>query len=96
MSRLEFAFPTAFRSFEDARPALERELDGLFPAGLLESRWETEALHLKGPGAAAIVTWEDGRLVGRGELKPPALFMREMIEEKVVGALRRAAGDPDV
>jgi hypothetical protein len=83
--------PTELGSMQEARSALEGELDGLFPGGLLERRWEGETLNLTGPGVEATVTMEEGQLVGRADLKPPASFMREMIEDKVVSALRRAA-----
>jgi hypothetical protein len=91
MSRETIEIPTTWSTMSEARPALDEAFDGLFPAGLLESRWEGDTLHLSGPGAKATVTLEGGKLVGQADLKPPASFMREMIEEKVVGALRRAA-----
>jgi len=91
MSQVKIEIPTEMGSMKEARPALERELTGLFPAGMLESHWESDTFHLTGPGVKATVTLEGGQLVGRADLKPPASFMREMIEEKVVSALRRAA-----
>ena len=91
MSQETIEIPTTWSSMAEARPALDQAFDGLFPGGLLESRWEGETLHLSGPGARATVTYENGQLVGRAELSPPASFMREMIEDKVIGALRQAA-----
>ncbi len=93
MSEVEIEVPTAMTSMAEARPALEAALEGLFPAGLLESRWQGETLHLSGPGVAATLELEAGRFVARARLEPPASFMRDAIVEKVTAALRRAAGD---
>ena len=94
MTEVEIEVPTEKASMAEARPALEAALEGLFPAGLLECRWEGETLHLSGPGAAATLELETGRFVGRARLEPPASFMRDAIVEKMTEALRRAAGDP--
>jgi hypothetical protein len=97
MSDVEIEVPTAKASMAEARPALEAALEGLFPEGLLESRWDGETLHLRGPGAAATLELEPGRFVGRARLEPPASFMRDAIVEKMTEALRRAAvGQGDV
>ena len=40
-------------------------------------------LHLSGPGAKGTVVLEDGRLVGRAHLGPPASMMRPIIEQKI-------------
>jgi hypothetical protein len=97
MSDVEIEVPTEKASMAEARPALEAALEGLFPEGLLESRWDGETLHLRGPGADATLELEPGRFVGRACLEPPASFMRDAIVEKMTEALRRAAvGQGDV
>ena len=93
MSELNVEVPTSRRRLSEVRPALDRALAGLLPAGMLTSRWEDETLHLSGPGAAATVTLEAGRLVGRARLEPPASLARGMIEEKLTALLRSVASD---
>ena len=75
----------------EIRPALDAFLQQEFPGGLLQRRWEGDTLHLSGPGAKGTVTLEANGLVGRAELAPPASLMRPMIEQKISGALKRAA-----
>ena len=60
---------------------------------MFQSRWEDETLHLTGPGATATVTVEEGNIVGRARLQPPASMMRGLIEEKMTGLLRSVAED---
>ena len=79
----------------DLRQPLERALAALFPAGLLESRWENDTLHLAGPGAVGSVALEEGRLVGRVRLEPPASLMRSVIEAKMTGLLEAVAAAED-
>lgn len=95
VQELSIEVPTAQQRLSDARPALDRALAELVPSGLLQSRWEDESLHLSGPGASATVTLEEGRLVGRARLEPPASMMRGMIEEKMTDLLRAAAAPGD-
>ncbi len=87
--RLEFA--TA-KSIEQVREALNSALQREFPGGLLQRRWEGDVLVLSGPGAKGSIVLEDGKLIGRAELAPPASLMRGMIEQKVGAALKDAAG----
>jgi hypothetical protein len=87
--RLEFA--TA-KSIEQVREALNTALQREFPGGLLQRRWEGDVLVLSGPGAKGSIVLEDGKLIGRAELAPPASLMRGMIEQKVGAALKDAAG----
>ncbi len=53
---------------------------------------EGDVLHLSGPGAEGTISFEPGKLVGRARLAPPASMMRPVIEQKVGGAMRTAAG----
>lgn len=84
--------PTAATSMEELRGRLDAALQGEFPGGMLQRRWNGETLELSGPGARGAVTFEGTRLVGRATLTPPASLMRGMIEQKVGAALRQAAG----
>ena len=88
---MKIEVPTEFTSLEEARETIDRGIAEMFPGGMLQSRWDGEALQLTGPGALATVTLEDGRLVARATLQPPASLMRGMIEEKVTDFLRRVA-----
>jgi hypothetical protein len=90
VSEVRIEVPTDRTSLAETREALDRALARLLP-GLLETRWEDETLHLSGPGAAGTVTLENGCLVGRARLDPPASLMRSMIEEKMTGLLRSVA-----
>lgn len=83
--------PTSASSMEELRPRLDAALQGQFPGGMLQRRWNGEVLELSGPGAKGAVTFEGSRLVGRASLGPPASLMRGMIEQKVGDALRQAA-----
>lgn len=91
MSELVIAVVTDKPSMDEIRPHLDRALHEHFPGGMLQRRWEGDVLHLSGPGAAGTVALEDGQLVGRARLAPPASLMRKLIEEKVSAALRRVA-----
>jgi len=90
MSELEIGFETPWTTMGEARPALDEALAEQFPGGMLQRRWEGDVLHLSGPGAAGAITLEDGRLVGRADLKPPASLMRPLIEQKIGAALKAA------
>jgi hypothetical protein len=91
MSEMRLEFATA-KSIEQVREALNTALQREFPGGLLQRRWEGDVLVLSGPGAKGSIVLEDGKLIGRAELAPPASLMRGMIEQKVGAALKDAAG----
>lgn len=92
MSDLLIEVPTVKASMAELRPALDAALQKQFPGGMLQRRWDGDVLHLTGPGAKGSIVLEPGRLVGRAELGPPANLMRPLIESKISGALREAAG----
>lgn len=92
MSDLRIEVETTKRSMEELRPALDAALHEAFPGGMLRRQWDGEVLRLSGPGALGSVVLADGRLVGVADLKPPASLMRPIIEQKISGALRKAAG----
>jgi hypothetical protein len=48
-------------------------------------------MHLSGPGAKATIAFEDGRLIGRAQLGPPASLMRPVIEQKITQVMKKAA-----
>ncbi|HEY0553392.1 MAG TPA: polyhydroxyalkanoic acid system family protein [Thermoanaerobaculia bacterium] len=91
MSDLTIQVDTAKSSMEDIRPALDAGLKEAFPGGMLKWRWEGDVMHLSGPGAAATIALEDGRLVGRAQLKAPAVLMKPVIEQKITGVMKKAA-----
>ena len=70
---------------------LDAALAKEFPGGMLRRNWAGETLELSGPGAKGTITFEDGKLVGRASLGPPASMMRGMIEQKIGTAMRTAA-----
>jgi hypothetical protein len=78
-------------SMEEMRPAIDAGLKEAFPGGMLKWRWEGEVLHLSGPGANGTLVLEEGRLVGRAQLGPPASLMRPIIEQKIRGVMQRVA-----
>lgn len=84
-------FPTDKRSIDEVRPTLDEALATSFPGGMMTSHWEGSILHLSGPGAEGTVQLEEGRLVGRAKLRPPASLMRPVIEKKMTEVLGRAA-----
>jgi Putative polyhydroxyalkanoic acid system protein (PHA_gran_rgn) len=83
MSDLTIEVVTTRSSMEEIRAAIDAGLKEAFPGGMLKWRWEGEVLHLSGPGAKGTVVLEDGRLVGRAHLGPPASMMRPIIEQKI-------------
>lgn len=91
MSELTIEVETAKATMEEIRPALDASLKEAFPGGMLKWRWEGDVMHLSGPGAKATIVLEDGRLVGRAELKPPASMMRPIIEQKISQVMKAAA-----
>ena len=91
MSDLTIEVETAKSSMAEIRPAIDAGLKEAFPGGMLKWRWEGDVMHLSGPGAKATIVLEDGRLVGRAELGPPASLMRPVIEQKITRAMKKAA-----
>ena len=91
MSQLTIEVETARRSMEEMRPALDAALKAEFPGGMLKWRWEGEVMHLSGPGAQGTIALEEGRLVGRAELGPPASMMRPVIEQKIAKAMKKGS-----
>jgi hypothetical protein len=90
MSDLTIEVPTAKTSMEELRPALDAGLKVEFPGGMLKWKWEGDVMHLTGPGAKATIVLEDGRLVGRAHLGPPASLMRPVIEKKITDVMKKA------
>jgi Putative polyhydroxyalkanoic acid system protein (PHA_gran_rgn) len=90
MSDLTIEVPTAKTSMEELRPALDAGLKQEFPGGMLKWTWEGDVMHLTGPGAKATIALEDGRLVGRAHLAPPASLMRPVIEKKISTVMKKA------
>ena len=91
MSDLTIEVETARSSMAELRPAFDAALQAAFPGGMLKWKWEGEVMHLSGPGAKGTIVLEGGRLVGRAQLGPPASLMRPVIEQKVRGAMQKAA-----
>ncbi len=91
MSELTIAVETAHAAMAEIRALLDVAVKEAFPGGMLKWRWEGDVMHLSGPGATATIMLEDGRLVGRAELKPPASMMRPVIEQKITQAMKKAA-----
>ncbi len=91
MSELTIEVPTGKTSIEEMRPALDAGLKEAFPGGMLKWSWEGEVLSLSGPGAKGTIALEEGRLVGRAKLGPPASMMRPIIEQKISGVMKKAA-----
>jgi hypothetical protein len=89
MSDLTIEVDTAKSSMEELRAAIDAGLKEAFPGGMLKWRWEGEVLHLSGPGAKGTVVLEEGRLVGRAHLAPPASLMRPIIEQKIRGVMEK-------
>jgi hypothetical protein len=91
MSDMTIEVETAKPSMEEMRPVLDTGLKEEFPGGMLKWRWEGDVMHLSGPGAQGTIALEDGRLVGRAHLRPPASLMRPVIEQKISSVMKRAA-----
>ncbi|MES1244867.1 MAG: polyhydroxyalkanoic acid system family protein [Acidobacteriota bacterium] len=90
MSDLTIEVPAKATSMEELRPRLDAFLKQEFPGGMLKWSWEGDVMHLSGPGAKATIALEDGRLVGRAHLGPPASLMKPVIEKKITSALQKA------
>jgi hypothetical protein len=91
MSDMTIEVETANPRMEEMRPVLDSGLKEEFPGGLLKWRWEGDVLHLTGPGAEGTIGLENGRLVGRANLRPPASLMKPVIEKKISSVLQKAA-----
>lgn len=91
MSDLTIEVPTSKAGMAEIRSALDLALAKEFPGGLLGRRWDGDVLQLAGPGAQGSIAFEDGKLIGRARLGPPASLMRVLIEQKVGAAMRVAA-----
>ena len=91
MSDLTIEVATTKSSMAEVRPALDAGLKEAFPGGMLKWHWEGEVMHLSGPGAKATIVLEDGWLVGRATLKPPASMMKPVIEQKIASVLKKIA-----
>jgi len=90
MSDLTITVETSKSSMGELRPALDAGLQEAFPGGMLKWRWEGDVMHLSGPGASATIALEDGQLVGRAHLKPPASMMKPVIEQKISAVMKKA------
>ncbi|MEM6454947.1 MAG: hypothetical protein AAF772_07615 [Acidobacteriota bacterium] len=73
------------------KPRLDSALQKQFPGGLLKRSWDGDVLALTGPGASGTIVFENGKLVGRAALTPPASLMRGTIEDKITVAMQNAA-----
>jgi Putative polyhydroxyalkanoic acid system protein (PHA_gran_rgn) len=91
MSDLTIEVETAKSAMEEVRPVLDAALKESFPGGMLKWRWEGDVLHLSGPGAKATIALENGRLVGRAHLGPPASLMKPVIEQRISAVMKKAA-----
>ncbi|HXU44732.1 MAG TPA: polyhydroxyalkanoic acid system family protein [Thermoanaerobaculia bacterium] len=91
MSDLTIETPAAKSSMADLRPALDAALKANFPGGMLKWSWDGDVCHLTGPGAKGTIVLEEGKLVGRAHLAPPASMMRSVIEQKISTAMKKAA-----
>lgn len=90
MSDVTIEVPTA-KSIQELRAALDAGLKEEFPGGMLKWTWDGDVMHLSGPGAKGTIALEDGRLVGRAHLGPPANLMRPVIEKKISAVMKKAA-----
>jgi hypothetical protein len=90
MSDLTIEVPASAGSMQELRPRLDELLKQEFPGGMLKWSWEGDVMHLSGPGAKATIVLEDGKLVGRAHLGPPASLMRPVIEKKITAAMKKA------
>lgn len=91
MSDLTIEVPTAKTSMQALRTELDAGLKEEFPGGMLKWSWEGDVLNLSGPGAKGTIALEDGHLVGRAHLGPPASLMRPVIEKKISSVMKKVA-----
>ncbi len=90
MSTLTIEVPT-IKGMDDLRETLDAALHEEFPGGMLKWRWEGDVIELWGPGAKGRILREEGQLVGRADLGPPASLMRPVIEKKMTRVLQKVA-----
>jgi hypothetical protein len=90
MSELTIEVPTA-KSSAELQEILDAALQEEFPGGMLKWRWDGNAMELWGPGAKGTILVENGQLVGRAKLGPPASMMRPIIEQKMTRVLKKVA-----
>jgi hypothetical protein len=90
MSELTIEVPTA-KSSAELQEILDAALQEEFPGGMLKWRWAGDAMELWGPGAKGTILVENGQLVGRAKLGPPASLMRPIIEQKMTRVLKKVA-----
>jgi hypothetical protein len=88
---LTIEVPTAKAGMNELRPLLDAALQKEFPGGMLQRKWNGDVLELSGPGARGTIAYQEGLLVGRATLGPPASLMRPLIESKVAAALKAVA-----
>lgn len=91
MSDLTIEMETSKSSMDEVRPSLDAALKEAFPGGMLKWHWEGDVMHLSGPGAKATIVLENGMLVGRAHLKPPASLMKPVIEQKISAVMKKVA-----
>lgn len=91
MSEMNIEIETTKSGMDAMRADLDSALQKQFPGGMLKRSWDGDVLRLSGPGAEGSVVFEDGKLVGRASLKPPASMMKPVIEQKISAAMSEAA-----
>jgi len=91
MSDLTIEVKTSKSSMGEIRPALDSALKEAFPGGMLKWHWVEDVMHLSGPGAQATIFLENGLLVGKAHLKPPANLMKPVIEKKIADVMKKVA-----
>jgi hypothetical protein len=91
MSDLTIEVKTSKSSMGEIRPALDSALKEAFPGGMLKWHWVEDVMHLSGPGAQATIVLEEGWLIGRAHLKPPANLMKPVIEKKIEAVMKKVA-----
>lgn len=90
MSRIVVQVPSVLISLDEIRPRIDAALAEKMSSHL-QWRWEGAVLHVWGWGARGTITLEDGLLMARAELRPPASFFGATIEERLAAALHAAA-----
>ena len=91
MGEILIQVPTEKKSMVEVRAHLDAALGQEFPGGMLQRRWDGDVLHLSGPGAKGTITFQEGCLIGRADLGPPASMMKSIIESKITSAMKVAA-----
>jgi len=89
MAELILEIPTEKSSMDEHREALTAALKEQFPGGLMKAAWEGDVLQLTGPGAKGAITYEEGKLIGRATLGPPASLMKATVEQKITAVLKK-------